>query len=337
MAEKDLLQQAISAARAGRELTARDIFLEIVERDPQNETAWMWLTGLLDDPEDCIYACEQTLAINPHNQGVRDYLTKLLAEKQQKLDAEQKQIEGQLQHIRDLAKAGQREKALQLTRALTQENQTGADGWKLLAELAPDINEQIHALENLSKLNPKDAEVQQQLQRLRHFQQDPLDLAAMYEEKGELDKAIATYGLAAAKPISKAQWESIYWKIIKLENQRQENIAHISPGLSVARLTGGPALLYLMLMLIQVGINPFASPQPFLWLGLPWVLLGGFMIALASVRSHHRLWFILFKDVGSGGSPSARFAMAAAGWTLVLLPHLMLFFVALGQLLHITG
>ena len=52
------------------------------------------------------------------------------------------------------------------------------------------------------------------------------------------------------------------------------------------------------------------------------------MIALASVRSHHRLWALIFKDVGSGGTPTARFFMSAAGWMLVAIPFTLLFLMA---------
>jgi Tfp pilus assembly protein PilF len=62
MQQDNRLQQAISAARAGRELTARDMFLDIVRDQPQNELAWMWLAGLLDDLDECIHACERTRA-----------------------------------------------------------------------------------------------------------------------------------------------------------------------------------------------------------------------------------------------------------------------------------
>lgn len=82
MQEDHLLQKAISAARAGHELTARDIFLGIVEIDPRKEIAWMWLTGLLDDLDDCIYACEMVLDINPGNVNARQYLDQLLVKKQ---------------------------------------------------------------------------------------------------------------------------------------------------------------------------------------------------------------------------------------------------------------
>ena len=81
-------------------------------------------------------------------------------------------------------------------------------------------------------------------------------------------------------------------------------------------------------MLVHVGFNLIAKPEPLLWLGFFWVLLGGFMIALASVRSRHRLWSLIFKDTGSGGTPTARFFMSAAGWVLVALPFMLLFLMA---------
>jgi tetratricopeptide (TPR) repeat protein len=222
---------------------------------------------------------------------------------------------------------------LDLLRNLTAGTVVSAEAWSLLAKLSSDLNEQIHALEKLLELEPGDAQAGQELQRLRHFQNNPMDLAAMYEERGELDKAITTYGLASMNPKSRGQWESIYWKIARLENLRQEKIAHISPSISVARLTAGPPVLYLSLMLVQVGINPFAEPDPILWLGLLWVLLGALMVALAAVRSRHRLWFLLFKDLGAGGSPAARMLVSLAGWILILLPHVLLVLVAYDRLI----
>src|SRR5215208_8531368 len=73
----DVLQRAIQAARAGRRIEARDLLLEIVEIDPRNEMAWMWLSGLVDSLEDRIIACENVLTINPANEKVRAYLTEL--------------------------------------------------------------------------------------------------------------------------------------------------------------------------------------------------------------------------------------------------------------------
>lgn len=67
MREDNPLQRAVTAARAGRELSMRNMFLDIVKKEPQDEVTWMWLTGLLDDTDDCIHACEMILEINPNN------------------------------------------------------------------------------------------------------------------------------------------------------------------------------------------------------------------------------------------------------------------------------
>jgi uncharacterized membrane protein HdeD (DUF308 family) len=90
------------------------------------------------------------------------------------------------------------------------------------------------------------------------------------------------------------------------------------------------------MLLIHVGLNPLAHPEPILWIGFFWVLLGGFMIALASVRSHSRLWSLIFKEVASGGTPTARFFMAVAGWILVFLPFMLLFLMAYNRLYNFS-
>jgi hypothetical protein len=154
----------------------------------------------------------------------------------------------------------------------------------------------------------------------------------MYAEQGNIEKAIEAYGEASIKSKSKREQREIYWKTVQLENLRHEKITHISPAISIARLTAGPPLLYFMMLLIHVGMNPIANPDFIAWFGFFWTLLGGFMIATASVRSHSRIWLLLFKDVGSGGTPVARLSMAAAGWILVILPFVFLFVIALGRL-----
>jgi hypothetical protein len=59
--------------------------------------------------------------------------------------------------------------------------------------------------------------------------------------------------------------------------------------------------------------------------------MGGFMIALAEVRSHHAVWQKLFHEQGVGSS-LARSVTAAAGWFLVLIPHVLLILDSLNRL-----
>lgn len=57
--------------------------MQLVEIDPRNELAWMWLSGLMDDLEDRIIACENVLTLNPENHKIQLYLEEL----KQKRDA----------------------------------------------------------------------------------------------------------------------------------------------------------------------------------------------------------------------------------------------------------
>lgn len=332
MREDELLQQAMTAVRAGHELTARDIFLEIVEINPRNETAWMWLTGLLDELDDCIYACEQVLTINPNNAGVNQYLGQLLEQRKKREEERKLRIEDQVRQARELVKTKKHDEALGLVRLLVKTGEANADAWHLLAKLTPDMDERLHALKKLMALTPGDIPARREFERLRHFKDNPLDLAALYEEQGNIEKAIEAYGIAALKSKSKGEQNSIYWKTVRLENMRQEKIAHISPTVSIARLTAGPPLLYFSLLFLHLGMNPIANPDFLLSLGFLWVLLGGYMIALSSVHSHSRLWFLLFRDTGWGGTPTARFSMAAAGLILVILPFVLLFYTAFARM-----
>jgi len=323
--EEALLQQALTAAREKRELTARDLFLDVVEINPRNETAWLWLTGLLDNLDDCMYACEMVLDINPNNTRILPYLSRLREKKQKQLDEYRQAAEKQIERAIELAKANRRKAALSLVRDAVQKIEAGPDAWHLIADLSPDLDEQIQAFEKLLALTPNDTKSREIVNRLRHIKENPNELAAMYEEQGEIDKAIEQYQLILMEPQFKKRRREIDGKIIQLKVRRGEKIVHVPPIASIARLTAGPPLVYFLMLLIHVGINPFANPEPVLWLELLVTLAGGLLIAFASVRSHHRLWFLLFRDVSRGGTPLARASMMVIGWILVLLPFLHLF------------
>jgi tetratricopeptide (TPR) repeat protein len=335
MQEDTPLLQAIAAARAGRELTARDMFLDIVRNEPRNEVAWMWLTGLLDDPEDCIQACQRILEINPNNAPIRQYLGKLLEDKQKELGTKQAHAEDLARAVREAARLNKPEGSLETIRDLTRQEYVSLDAWRLLAEQTPDMDEQIGALEKLLLIAPGDAQAKRELDRIQHIRENPLELAAQHEEQGNIDQAITMYSLAMQNANSKDQWNQLYSKIAGLENQKRESITHVNPEVSIARQAFTPSLLYFVLMLIQVGINPFAFHDPLSWIGLPWVVLGGCMIALASVNTHNRVWVLLFKDPDAKTTPATRSIMTLGGWLFVLVPYLVLFTSGIIQLLNV--
>src|SRR5262245_18453119 len=63
----NLLEQGISAALTGRRDEARALLSQVVEADDRNEQAWLWLSGLVEDPEDIRTCLENVLHLNPGN------------------------------------------------------------------------------------------------------------------------------------------------------------------------------------------------------------------------------------------------------------------------------
>src|SRR5262245_65154777 len=70
----NLLEQGITAAQAGRREEARALLIQAVEADERNEQAWLWLAGLVDDPNDMRTCLENVLDLNPGNVKVRQGL-----------------------------------------------------------------------------------------------------------------------------------------------------------------------------------------------------------------------------------------------------------------------
>ena len=66
-----LLRQGIAYAKAGRRQEARDLLLQVVELDEQNESAWLWLSGVVDSDDDKTVALENVLALNPNNEWAK--------------------------------------------------------------------------------------------------------------------------------------------------------------------------------------------------------------------------------------------------------------------------
>jgi thioredoxin-like negative regulator of GroEL len=319
-----LLHQALQAARSGRELTARDLFQDVVRLDPRNEIAWMWLSGLLDPLEDRIAACERVLSINPGNKQVRAYRERLLKEYELERQRKKAELDGQVQQAHKYIDAGNHDEALLLVQNILRKENSHKEAWILFAELSKNIDDKVRAYEAVVQCDPVDQIAQETLSRFQYFQRNPIELANYYEEEGELDKALELYRVLAAGAGDSPEFERIYKNIVRLEDTKLENIRYIKPAHTVLRLSVGLPLLYVFEVLVQEGLNPIKNPAPDLWIGIPLVALGSFLLTVAGLRSRHPIWKKWFGDQNERGSSAARVLVGTAGWMLVLAPHLML-------------
>ncbi len=73
------LQAGIEAARRGDRVNAQKLLRTVLDADPNNEVAWMWLASVLDNLAERRQALEQALRINPNNTRAKAALEQLNA------------------------------------------------------------------------------------------------------------------------------------------------------------------------------------------------------------------------------------------------------------------
>jgi tetratricopeptide (TPR) repeat protein len=95
-AAKPLFERGKAAAQAGNRRLAAGLLTRAVRLDPGNEQAWLWLSGVLDDPQQIAFCLRSVLKINPANQRAIQGLEWL--EKRQLLSAEER-----VTHLPDVA------------------------------------------------------------------------------------------------------------------------------------------------------------------------------------------------------------------------------------------
>ena len=68
MSDLETLRQAVEDIKAGEKERAKQLLIEILQRDEDNENAWLWMTRCVDDRETKRECFEHVLTINPHNE-----------------------------------------------------------------------------------------------------------------------------------------------------------------------------------------------------------------------------------------------------------------------------
>ncbi len=74
---QELLQLGIQAARQGNRAAARRLLMQVVEQDPNNELAWIWLASVAETVVQRRDYLERVLQINPNNDRARQALNRL--------------------------------------------------------------------------------------------------------------------------------------------------------------------------------------------------------------------------------------------------------------------
>ena len=74
---KKMLQQGVDKAREGDKDGARKIFEQVLEKDDENTTAWLWLYRVVDDINEKRICLTTVLQLDPNNDRAQRLLVQL--------------------------------------------------------------------------------------------------------------------------------------------------------------------------------------------------------------------------------------------------------------------
>jgi murein DD-endopeptidase MepM/ murein hydrolase activator NlpD len=77
MWKENLLEKAQLAILSGDEQLGRRLLVQLLEQDPRNETAWLWLSSVVTSASEHRACLQRVLRINPQNQVAADRLQRL--------------------------------------------------------------------------------------------------------------------------------------------------------------------------------------------------------------------------------------------------------------------
>lgn len=152
-----LLQAAIEAARGRRSGEARTLLRRVLTADPDNTTAWLWMSGVIDDPlrrEDCL---RKVLNLEPDHAVARRGLAR----------ARQAAADHLLAQGIRAAEAGEKAKAHKLFTDVVMRDEQNVDAWLWLSRVVDNAEDREICYENILTEDPENTIARDGLELLR--------------------------------------------------------------------------------------------------------------------------------------------------------------------------
>jgi hypothetical protein len=321
---------AVQAAQDGQHSTARKLFLQVLEEDPNNREAWERLSDLLEDPEDCLTALENALALcqpgtiayiqlqerrKNHLEKYPQLTIHKVVEPQQR-----EQIEKTFHQVLRLSTSGKQAEATALLMEILDANPEDERALLVYSEVHPDLKEKVWALGKVVALNPCNEEGWRRLELLRQVEKEPLKRGKFLEERGEFDQAIEIYRSVIVHSRSALERLEAEQRIGRIHlHQEAHRIQPVHPNLNVIRLTVGPLLLFVVMVFMQSGLNVLHTPAAAL-LGAVSVTVGSLLVTVIGMRPAPPKWVEIIGQPGTGDEPEFRAGLRELGWALLLAP-----------------
>jgi CheY-like chemotaxis protein len=182
------LEVAVGAIKAGDRAMGRELLLRVVDAEPANEIAWIWLASVAADPQETLRALRAARDLTPGRARTVASLRKLLFR------------EGTV-----AAQAGDRERAHRLLEECAQLDPDNARVWLWLASTAATPRDAIGHLRRTLQIDPTHELARTTLDRIlrREDLVSPIDAAAveaaaLAEARAEADAEAAAEAAAHA-------------------------------------------------------------------------------------------------------------------------------------------
>jgi len=168
-----MLHEGIAAAKAGQREAARSLLARVTEEAPENITAWLWLSGVMESPLEQERCLRQVLALEPEHAVAKRGLAAL-----------QPRITDDLL-MRGIAAAeiGKKAQARSLLLQVTERDEENVLAWLWLSRVVESVEDQQLCLENVLALDPAHSEARIGLAALQqqNHPEPPLSPVALIE------------------------------------------------------------------------------------------------------------------------------------------------------------
>jgi twitching motility two-component system response regulator PilG len=148
----ELLRDGIAAAKAGDREGARPLLRQAAALDGKSESAWLWLAGLAESPQEALNCLERVLALNPAHERARAAVKT-----------------ARVQAGVAAAKAGDKPQARELLRAAVAHDPGNELAWLWLASVSETPPDAVACLERVLEINPANERARAGLDRYRSY------------------------------------------------------------------------------------------------------------------------------------------------------------------------
>lgn len=253
----------------------------------------------------------------------------------------------------ELAQAGKHPEAEKMFRVVLREEPANLAAWVWYSDVAADLPERIHAMEQAVAQCPGNSMLEERLESLRRGLpvQEPMQVPSyterktgppnesmpfllhrgkILEDRGKFESAIEIYNSVITYSRSPAERVEATRRIEDIRTRLEaDKIQRVHPTLNLLRLATGPVLLFIIMVFVQSGLNPLHTPLLSL-LGIVSVAAGSLMVSITEMWPVHPAWVALFGNPGAGEEPEMRKGIRMLGWALLLAPYTM-FLMDAGQ------